>query len=412
MGSLSQIFCAIICLHLIGAASAKDGEVSVLQISPGDQASADVLLNQTSVTVCSSTYLTLSVGQYFPLLKMKVPHGASLFVMINQYSTIFTTFIIELDNLYISVPEPGIEGQIGPVFPLEWMTFCLSLDPETGNIKMVVNGQLLLNKDYKEDVQRFLNSSKVKVWLLLDKIDEEGENSGKFSNVNIFSSALPLEKMLVMTKPGEEDCGSPGDLLSWGNETFWNLRNATIFEITNPREAPCWKASRLHVFTSSSFTQRSCMRHCQKIRGGRSPPIGTKIDWQNYRDQLEAITEDTGQFGYMWLAATMGDLEKGQLIPLKHWPQDVTPSHEVWRDFYTGEPAEPFLTAESIFYDKEKYLCMQTKKYWKSGKPSNLRVSCDTPDGDSCACQSDQQPPQLRLLGLCAQKSKSDTKGP
>ena len=100
------------------------------------------------------------------------------------------------------------------------------------------------------------------------------------------------------------------------------------------------------------------------------------------------------------------------LIPLKHWPQDVTPSHEVWRDFYTGEPAEPFLTAESIFYDKEKYLCMQTKKYWKSGKPSNLQVSCDTPDGDSCACQSDQQPPQLRLLGLCAQKSKSDTKGP
>ena len=89
---------------------------------------------------------------------MKVPHGASLFVMINQYST-FTTFIIELDNLYISVPEPGIEGQIGPVFPLEWMTFCLSLDPETGNIKMVVNGQLLLNRDYKEDVQRFLDSS-------------------------------------------------------------------------------------------------------------------------------------------------------------------------------------------------------------------------------------------------------------
>ena len=55
---------------------------------------------------------------------------------------------------------------------------------------------------------------------------------------------------------------------------------------------------------------------------------------------------------------------------------------------------------------------MQTKKYWKSGKPSNLRVSCDTPDGDSCACQSAQHPPQLRLLGLCAQKSKSDAKVP
>ena len=151
------------------------------------------------------------------------------------------------------------------------------------------------------------------------------------------------------------------------------------------------------------------MRHCQKIRGGRSPPIGTKRDWQNFREELEALTEDTGQFGYMWLAATMGDLEKGQLTPLKHWPQDVTPLHEVWRDFYTGEAAEPFLTAGSLSYEKENDLCMQTKKYWKAGKHSRLRVPCDTLDGDSCACQSDQQPPQLRLLGLCAQRSKSDS---
>ena len=44
---------------------------------------------------------------------------------------------------------------------------------------------------------------------------------------------------------------------------------------------------------------------------------------------------------------------------------------------------------------------------WKTGQ-SRQKAPCDFTDQVNCACQYDHQLLQLRLLGLCAQKSKSE----
>ena len=51
------------------------------------------------------------------------------------------------------------------------------------------------------------------------------EYTGQVSSLNMFSSALSLERMVGMTTAGGEECGAPGDYLSW-EEAEWTLHSA------------------------------------------------------------------------------------------------------------------------------------------------------------------------------------------
>ena len=290
------------------------------------------------------------------------------------------------------------------VFPLEWMTFCISLDSITGRIRLVANGHLLLDSNDNQLVKSFWKPSTIKIWLLLHFIEIDGENSGKISNFNLFSSALTPERMKQLTKAGAEECGSFGDLLSWKQTDVWKPSgNATFQTVSDPHEAPCWKPSQLHVYLGE-FNQPMCMQHCQKIVGGRAPPVGTLEEWQNYTSQLDALTKSSSQLGYIWLASTEGNSIEGKLTRWKHWPKKITPDFDVWRDYYTGEVSESspksFMSVENISPNAH---CIYMRNYGKSG-PMGMQGPCDTRDELSCACQHDHQPPVLRLLGLCAKK--------
>ena len=242
--------------------------------------------------------------------------------------------------------------------------------------------------------------STIKIWLLLDDISE-GRNSGKISNANLFGSALSLERMKQMTEVDGGECGTFGDLLSWENTAVWDLGgNATILTVTDPHEAPCWKESQLHVFMGE-FDQPMCMQHCQKIGGGRSPHVGTIERWNNYTQELDAITEFTTQLGFIWLASTVGKTLGGKLTRLDHWPKNINPAFDVWRDFYTGERYESFISADKQYPNEEYAHCLYMMNYWKSG-PKGFQAPCDTIQQFSCACQYHRKPPILRLLGLCA----------
>jgi hypothetical protein len=67
---------------------------------------------------------------------------------------------------------------------------------------------------------------------------EDLESPGKVSGVNIFSSALPTDQMVRLTTEGGEECGAPGDLLSWA-EAEWELQALASSHNMSAAEGPC-----------------------------------------------------------------------------------------------------------------------------------------------------------------------------
>ena len=63
----------------------------------------------------------------------------------------------------------------------------------------------------------------------------------------MFSSALSLERMVAWTTAGGEECGAPGDYLSW-EEAEWTLHSAARMLKVEASEGPCRRESKIHVY--------------------------------------------------------------------------------------------------------------------------------------------------------------------
>ena len=57
---------------------------------------------------------------------------------------------------------------------------------------------------------------------------------GKFSNMNIFSSMIPLEAMMMRTS-GYGDCTGPGDYLGWA-DMEWSVSGDVASGVVNDNE--------------------------------------------------------------------------------------------------------------------------------------------------------------------------------
>ena len=91
---------------------------------------------------------------------------------------------------------------------------------------MVVDGELLVEKVWK------VKKKPANLNLLLGLWEEHFEKPGRTTNLNIFSSALPVEQMKLQTGGGEEECGLAGDFLSWEKsleEEEWTLHSNARF---------------------------------------------------------------------------------------------------------------------------------------------------------------------------------------
>ena len=154
------------------------------------------------------------------------------------------------------------------------------------------------------------------------------------------------------------------------------------------------------------------MQYCQKISGGRSPPINTKAEWENLTREVDLITQDRSSLPFMWTSATEGD-KNGKLAGLDHWPETEVVQNEtqilkavetMWRDFYTGQKLDNWiktynneLSRKDALYG-DTYNCMEawTNTFWEE---SLHEWQCYT-FGMSCPCSYPTQP-LLRLRGLC-----------
>ena len=114
-------------------------------------------------------------------------------------------------------------------------------------------------------------------------------SSRRVSNLNMFSSALPLEKMKRITKAGTSECGAPGDLLSWEQTNLTFIGTSTHLRV-DPREGPCFARRSPLLVSSGEFSQPECMKHCRKL-GTISPPVQTLSQWQNLKKELSAFQE-------------------------------------------------------------------------------------------------------------------------
>ena len=120
---------------------------------------------------------------------------------------------------------------------------------------------------------------------------------------------------------------------------------AKVVGVDKDWEGPCRRESKVHVFNAHFEWYQDCMHHCQKISGGRSPPVRNRQEWDNFTREIDLITHDRSIFPYLWISATEGDQDL-RLATLDHWNEMEVVRGEnitmkaietVWRDFYDGE---------------------------------------------------------------------------
>ena len=152
-----------------------------------------------------------------------------------------------------------------------------------------------------------------------------------FSDLNMFSEPLSLEKMVAITTPGGRECGSRGDFLDWA-KAEWTLSskwasdrwanwvlvvNASKVEEVEWIRGPCWRPSKIKVYPIKNIHHHSdCMKHCQKIGNGRSPSLVTEEDWRWLVKELEPLSNPNYYLPMPWLAATEGDSGEASSIIL------------------------------------------------------------------------------------------------
>ena len=310
-------------------------------------------------------------------------------------------------------------------FPLQWTRACLSLDFAARKVALVVDGQLMEEKEYSSDEAE--HTSGVHALLLgVGKGAGAGlqEFTGRVADLNIFSSSLSSERMKGITTAGEVDCGTPGDLVNWEKAEWMLFSQAKLIEVDRDWEGSCRKESHVQVFKADFGWHHRCMQHCQKISGGRSPPVTTREQWVNLTKEFDLITpglsRDLSILPRLWLSVTEGD-KKGNLERLGHWPETelvdnnvikLEAQEETWRDYYSGERVmnwtKPYhLNDEDTLKGKADNCMVAFTKTWRDALGTNkewekswYEESCSNSAEQSCPCQYPGQP-LLKLRGLC-----------
>ena len=275
-------------------------------------------------------------------------------------------------------------------FPETWFRWCLSVDTVAKRVVLVVNGELLEEKD---NLQGDFNlPADLKILLGISRRLSDGyvqEIPGQYANYNIFSGSQSIEKMAAMTKAGDQDCGAPGNFVSW-EEADWETHHLARKETVGELDGPCRVESAIHVFTADFKIYDHCMDFCEKLGKGRSPPVRTLNEYKTLQRELHAITPDISVFLWMWLAA-------------KDDKQEA-----VWRDYYTGQLVENYTKPWAPNHDgkfPEDYYdtnCM----LWYTGYPDYKAMEewyCESYDM-TCPCEYEEEP-HLRMRGLCPTSS-------
>ena len=298
-------------------------------------------------------------------------------------------------------------------YPLQWTRVCFALSANTisknSTVTMVADGQKWIEESW------LVTNKPDNLTLVLGVLgvtSKSSERPGRTTDLNIFSSALPVEEMILQTSPGAQECGLGGDYLNWENsfvENLWNLSSeARWMDLDGDLENPCAAKSTLNLFPmNESIKHWDCMDHCKKL-GGHPPSVKTKRDWDSFLEEIEALSPDYTRLKSIWLPATEGvnpddedDFEK--LNRPSHWPKGVEAVEGVWRDYYSGEPLENYTKPwRDPGHDRlvgDLYNCF----FFYPKKPKDKswgEWQCSYSGKIGCPCTYEKAP-LLRLRGYC-----------
>ena len=88
-------------------------------------------------------------------------------------------------------------------FPLTWSRACFALDLQLNKMWVVVNGKMLGEQNFEGNE---VAGKPEDLNILIGFDDEECENTGKATNLNVFSSVLSVGRMEKITEAGAEEC--------------------------------------------------------------------------------------------------------------------------------------------------------------------------------------------------------------
>ena len=285
-----------------------------------------------SINMCTSVYVKSMVADWnshINLFKIEDPDKdfEQWLVLRMLPDTDVTSFEITIGRKDEEV-KVSCKGNMPIFFPKFWTRVCMSIDLEIGFIRVVVNGRILENQTHT-DIKALRRGKPSRFTIRLgDAMEDNGINS-KWTDMNMFLNPLDEKRMVAITTSGSKECGRPGDFLDW-EDTQWTLKGRKgkkewgsgdwkdyILMIDSAKltdnafeDGPCWRQSQIVVYQFWDIHQHStCMRHCAKISGGRSPSVVTEVQWKELTSNIEAIGPMTSELfsSHLWLSAVKGD---------------------------------------------------------------------------------------------------------
>ena len=182
------------------------------------------------------------------------------------------------------------------VKPHSWYHACFGLDAVSGQLRIVINGIILVD----ELITYFINSKDTKPKSLANHVAMFKsyvpgmwyQSHGKFTNMQVFSSQLTVQAMKSITE-GEcvEGKTTEGNYLAWSDmewEYFGNIHEGTV-EMDELCDTEQFSTV---LFTVRFGTWVKCMHFCENMQRSRPPPVYTKEETQNIFNLGEKIIFD------------------------------------------------------------------------------------------------------------------------
>ena len=329
-----------------------------------------------SFTVCSTIMITGCQSAEWPSFFNIFDNNRGQFLVPGQSSGSIESRLGTYlpDGLGIYAPDDHV-----PLFPNQWTRSCMAVNTTSGFIHWMVDGTLVLNGHFIEVKNSKSRPKDLSRRLILGAQSYGGHwtaSAQKVTNLEIFSSLLPVEKMKIMTRGGS--CVEEGDYLAWA-DMEWILHGRASIETTE-KEQTCDEKPLVDLFyTPFPGGMDSCMQHCQNF-GTRAPSVATLEEWSKLQAFLKKKI-----------------FEKG-LNTLQIWlPIEDREIEGVWKDFYTEKEVEqnytfPWLGSKPDGGKAENCARLYDENHWADRE-------CGYPDF-ACMC-SHKSNTHLKLRGLC-----------
>ena len=177
-----------------------------------------------------------------------------------------------------------------PFFPNQWTRSCMAVNMTSGIVQWVVDGTLVLETISEELINAMSRPRDLSGRLILGARSIGSvwfASSHEVTNVNIFSSLLPIEKMKSMTEGGS--CNEEGDYLAW-KDMEWVLQGQAR-QGKIEKDKPCQREPYFDLYNTKFPSMATCMHHCQNL-GTRAPSVASSQLWLSLQRSLKAEVFD------------------------------------------------------------------------------------------------------------------------